>query len=90
MKPERTIAPEGPAGRLYEEVLDFIASGVTPAAVIGFRPSSHVQQRVAELVEQSEDGSISPQDQSELEDYLMLEHLMIMAKARARRYVSVG
>jgi hypothetical protein len=41
---------------------------------------------VAELVERSNDGSISPEDQSELDDYLQLEHIMIMAKARARQH----
>ena len=90
MKPARSTAPEGPAGKLYEEILDFIAAGTTPAALIAFRPSTQAQQRVAELVEQSEDGRISPQDQSELDDYLLLEHLMIMAKARARHHLSVG
>ena len=90
MKPARSTAPEGPTGKLYEEILDLIAAGTTPAAVIAFRPSIQAQQRVAELIEQSEDGRISPQYQSELEDYLLLEHLMIMAKARARLYLSVG
>jgi hypothetical protein len=70
----------------YEEIVDFIAAGTTPEAVLAFRPSEGVQQRVAELVERSKGGSISPEDQSELEDYLQLEHIMIMAKARARQH----
>ena len=90
MKPARSSSPEGPTGKLYEEILDLIAAGTTPAGIIAFRPSIRSQQRVAELIEQSEDGRISPQDQSELEDYLLLEHLMILAKARARLYLSVG
>lgn len=74
----------------YEEIIDFIAAGTTPAAVAAFHPSPSVQQRVAELVERSKDGDISAEDQSELDDYLQLEHIMIMAKARARRYVQLG
>jgi hypothetical protein len=74
----------------YDEIIDFIAAGTTPEAVVAFRPSDTVQQRVAELVERSKDGSISPQDQSELEDYLQLEHIMIMAKARARQHTHLG
>jgi hypothetical protein len=49
-----------------------------------------VQQRVAELVERLRDGTISPEEQSELEDHLQLEHIMIMAKARARQYTQLG
>jgi hypothetical protein len=49
-----------------------------------------VQQGVAELVERSEGGSISAEDQPELEDNLQLEHIMIMAKARARQHTQLG
>jgi hypothetical protein len=58
--------------------------------VVAFRPSDGVQRRVAELVERSKDGSLSVEDQSELEDYLQLEHIMIMAKARARQHTGHG
>jgi len=77
------------ATKSYDEIIDFIAAGTTPEAVVAFRPSDSVQ-RVAELVEQSNDGSISSEEQSELEDYLQLEHIMIMAKARARRHTHLG
>jgi hypothetical protein len=73
----------------YEEVIDFIAAGATPQAVVAFHPSESVQRRVAELVERSKEGSISAEDQSELEDYLQLEHIMIMAKARARQHTQL-
>lgn len=77
-------------GKSYDEVIDFIAAGTTPEAVVAFRPSDSVQRRVAELVERSKDGSISPEEKSELEDYLQLEHIMIMAKARARQHTELG
>lgn len=74
----------------YDEIIDFIAAGTTPEAVVAFRPSDSVQQRVTELVERSKEGSISAEEQSELEDYLQLEHIMIMAKARARQRANRG
>jgi len=78
------------ATKSYEEIIDFIAAGTTPESVVAFHPSETVQQRVADLIEQAKDGTISPEDQSELEDYLQLEHLMIMAKARARQHTQFG
>jgi len=78
------------AAKSYDEIIDFIAAGSTPEAVVAFRPSDSVQQRVAELVERSNDASISSEEQSELEDYLQLEHIMIMAKARARQHTQLG
>jgi hypothetical protein len=70
------------AGTVAAQVRDLIS--------IHQEGSDTVQQRVAELVERSKDGSISAEDQSELEDYLQLEHIMIMAKARARQHTQLG
>lgn len=78
------------ATKSYDEIIDFIAAGTTPEAVLAVRPSDSVQQRVAELVERSKDATISSEEQSELEDYLQLEHIMIMAKAGARRHTQLG
>ena len=78
------------ATKSYEEIIDFIAAGTTPEAVVAFRPSESVQQRAAELVNRAKEGTISTEDESELEDYLQLEHIMIMAKARARQHTHFG
>jgi len=57
---------------------------------VAFRPSDEATQRVAELVDKSKDGIISMEEQSELEDYLQLEHILILAKARARQHMQLG
>ena len=70
----------------YDEIVDFIAAGTTPQNVIAFRPSEASRQRVWELVEREKSEGISPEETSELEHYLQLEHIMRLAKARAQRY----
>ena len=72
------------------ELIDFIAAGTTPETLIGFHPSQSAQRRVAELMERREDGRISVQEAAELEEFVQIEHLLIMAKARARRRLQVG
>jgi hypothetical protein len=73
----------------YDEIVDFFAAGTTPEAVVAFRPSKETTLRAAELVAKSKDGSISTEEQSELEDYLQIEHILILAKARARQHTSL-
>ncbi len=51
---------------------------------MAFRPTQAAMQRVQELLARNRDGVISPGERVELDDYLMLEHLLILAKARAR------
>ena len=73
--------------RSYDEILDFLAAGTSPDALVAFRPSQKTTQRVEELVEKNKQGTISSEEQSELDDYLQLEHLLILAKARAREHI---
>lgn len=73
--------------KAYEEVVDFIAAGTTPQNVIAFRPSEAVQERVEDLLAREKDGDLSPAEKSELDHYLQLEHLMRLAKARARDFL---
>jgi hypothetical protein len=68
----------------YDEILDFLAAGTTAETIACFRPSDQAVARVRELIERRAEEIISPVENEELEEYLRLEHLMIMAKARAQ------
>ena len=68
----------------YDEILDFLAGGTTTEAIANFRPSEEAQTRVRQLIERRGEATITPAEDEELEEYLRLEHLMIMAKARAQ------
>jgi hypothetical protein len=76
--------------RAHEEIIDFIASGTSPSNVANFRPSKQARQRATGLIGREKTSSLSPEETSELNDYLQLEHLMRLAKARARRYLEHG
>jgi hypothetical protein len=68
----------------YIEMIDFIASGATSRDVAQFRPSLKAQKRVAELIAREKENGLLTEEKSELDHYLQLEHILRMAKARAR------
>lgn len=74
--------------KAYEEIIDFIASGSKPETVVAFRPSEEARIRVADLIAREKEGTLTADEVSELEHYLQLEHIMRLAKARARQYLS--
>lgn len=76
--------------KAYEEIVEFIARGTTPDNVVAFRPSAGARERVAELMEREKTSGLSPEEESELSHYLQLEHVMRLAKARARQHVANG
>ncbi len=74
--------------RAYEEIIDFIAAGTSPRAVVAFRPSEAAKARVAELIDREKTTGLSPDETAELNYYLQLEHLMRLAKARAYAHLT--
>ena len=73
----------------YEELVQFIAS-LSPREVIDFKPSESARQRVWELIERKKTSPLPTDENSELDHYLEIEHLMRLAKARARQLLTHG
>jgi hypothetical protein len=78
------------ASPAYIEIIDFIAAGTTPEAVIHFQPSREAQDRVSMLLEREKEGGLSAEEKAELDRFMDLEHILKMAKARARQILSRG
>ena len=74
--------------RAYEEIIEFIAAGTTPSGVVTFQPSEEAKARVADLIQREKTTGLSPEETAELNHYLQLEHLMRLAKARARAHLA--
>jgi hypothetical protein len=73
---------------VYLEIVDFFASGTTPQTVVDFQPSLAARQRALELLELSKQDQLTPEQESELEHFTELEHILRMAKARARQILA--
>ncbi|MBD1934364.1 MULTISPECIES: hypothetical protein [Cyanophyceae] len=73
--------------KVYDEIIDFIATGTTPQSVINFRLSEAAQERLEDLVYKHKSGELTPDEKRELDHFLTLEHIMRLAKARANKYI---
>lgn len=66
-------------------IIQVLTSFPTTEQVLALRPSSELQARASELQDRSKQGVLSTEEALELERYLLLEHLVRMAKANAYR-----
>jgi hypothetical protein len=73
---------------VYMELVDFVAGGSTPEDVIKFHPSAAAQDRVAELIEREGEGHLTDAEAEALSQFLELEHILRMAKAKAREILA--
>ena len=70
--------------RAYEEIVDFIAAGVTPAEVAGYQASQATKEKVERLIAKEKESGLTADEASELAHYMHFEHVMRLAKARAQ------
>lgn len=66
-------------------IIEVLASQPAPEQVLELRPSAELQQRARELLARSSEGRLVTEEVAELERYLLLEHLVRMAKGHAYR-----
>jgi len=71
--------------RAYAEVLEFLATAPTPAEILAFRPSPAIQTKVNRLLSRHKAGTLTPDEESELDQIGDLEHILMALKARARQ-----
>jgi len=76
--------------KAHEEIIAFIAAEVNPTHLVAFQPSDAVKNRIADLIFQEKTSGVSDEERKELEYYMQLEHIMRLAKARARQRLIDG
>jgi hypothetical protein len=71
--------------RAYDEIIDFITSSPNPQDVLNFRPPTSVIKRVEDLLYKKKTSELTNEENTELDRFMLIEHIMIMAKKRAKK-----
>ncbi len=75
------------AGR---EVVEFLASGPSPEAIVQFKPSKKLSKRGSSLLEKNLAGNLEPDEVAELDELAQLDSLVSILKAEARKRLRFG
>ncbi len=73
--------------KVYDEIIDFIAAGTTPESLIKFHLSEIAQQRLENLIDGAKNNQLTKEQKEELQEFLTIEHFLILAKAKAHQYI---
>ncbi len=79
------MAEQGGAFQDENQIVALLASRPEPDQVLAISPSPELQTRVSTLLMRNKQGMLTRQEETELERYLTLEHLVRLAKAHAYR-----
>ncbi|MFM9951783.1 MAG: hypothetical protein ACKV1O_27885 [Saprospiraceae bacterium] len=72
---------------IYDSLAEFIAS-MDPEKVLAFHAPADIQARVEVLIDKKKSEGLSEQERDELAHYFILEHIVRLAKSRARLHLS--
>jgi hypothetical protein len=70
---------------VFDEIIDFLASGPTPEQIIEHKASPAVQARLEELLDKNREEGLTEAETAEMNTFRQINHLMILLKARARQ-----
>ncbi|MGE0824350.1 MAG: hypothetical protein AB7G75_14045 [Candidatus Binatia bacterium] len=73
---------------VFLELIDFLSTRPTAEQVLAHKVSSTVQERLEELLNKNREERLTAAEEEEMDAYRLVNHVMILLKARARAAVS--
>jgi hypothetical protein len=76
------MSQSAPSRTLIEDVAEFLSRGPSAEEIANFRISEQAQERVRVLMDKNEDGTLTPDERTELDEITMLDQLFTLIRAR--------
>ncbi len=80
-----TVATKIP--QAYSEIVEFFAAGTTPESIINFQLSEEAKEHIADLIYAHNNQFLTTDEKTELDNFLVIEHLLTLIKAVAHKHV---
>ncbi|MEI2611152.1 MAG: hypothetical protein V9G20_21180 [Candidatus Promineifilaceae bacterium] len=73
---------------IYQYILEFLGSQPTPEQLLDFGPTPEMQARASFLLEKNREGALTELENRELDEYVKINHLVIMLKGGALSFLT--
>jgi hypothetical protein len=77
--------PSPTLNEVYRYVLEFLASTPSPEAILSFKMTAAMQERISDLLEKNRSGQLTPAESTELDEYVRIDNLVSLLKTRTFR-----
>lgn len=74
-----------PVKTVFDEITDFLAAAPTLEEIIAYKLPEALEQRALYLLDQNRQGMMSSDERDEMQEFMDVDHLMTVLKAKARR-----
>jgi hypothetical protein len=76
--------PVAPEKTVKDVVTDFLGSAPVLEEIAAYRLPDELQERAHDLLEKNREGTLSDEEQAEMEEFRQIDHLLTLVKAKAR------
>lgn len=77
------------ASPVLDDFAEFLAK-LAPRKLLEYKASAKAQERLNYLLEKNKSVHLSPEEQDEMRYYMLIEHLVRLAKARALQHLNLS
>ena len=70
---------------VFDQLIDFLASGPTPQQIIAYQVAPDLQERLEELLDKNREAELTEAAMAEMNAFRQVNHVLIRLKASARR-----
>ncbi|AQG78940.1 hypothetical protein [Spirosoma montaniterrae] len=70
----------------YATLVDFMLANISPEKVLSFRVSEEVHDYFYSLLDKEKNGTATPDEVETINNFMNVEHIMRLAKAKAKQY----
>jgi hypothetical protein len=75
---------------IFDELANLMVSVPKPEQIISFQPSAELQSRLEDLLDKKREEGLTEAEHYELEQFILVEHLMRLVKFRARQRLALA
>lgn len=79
-----------PSRTLIEDVAEFLSRGPSAEEIAHYRMSEHAQGRVRALIDKNAEGTLTPDETTELDEITVLDQLFTLIRARLADHAHNG
>lgn len=68
----------------FDDLIDFVVANVKPEVIASFKASQETHNYVYNLLDKEKLGAATAEERSELDQFMHLEHIVRMIKAKSK------
>jgi len=69
----------------FDEIIEFLASAPSAAAIVAYKPPEQLQARMHDLMQKNREDKLTSEEETELDEFLRMNRFMSRLQAKTKQ-----